>query len=198
MQQGFVQQGFVQQGFVLWLTGLSGAGKTTIAHAVEAELKRLNHRVEVLDGDVVRAHLCQELGFSKVDRDKNIRRIGFVANLLSRNGVCTIVAAISPYQAIREELRQTVTNFVEVYVNAPLEVCEARDVKGLYARARAGEIQSFTGIDSPYEPPTNPEIICYTAEETLDDSVTKIINTLREMDLIAVQEPTLESVLVAS
>jgi adenylylsulfate kinase len=180
-----------EKGFVLWLTGLSGAGKTTIARAVEQELKSRDRLVEVLDGDIIRAHLCQDLGFSRVDRDMNIRRIGFVANLLSRNGVATIVSAISPFRDIREELRQTVNHFIEVYINAPLEVCESRDVKGLYAKARTGEIKSFTGIDSPYEAPTDPEIICYTAVETLEESVLKIITALEQMELIALEESLL-------
>lgn len=177
-----------QQGFVLWLTGLSGAGKTTIARSLEQELRSRNQLVEVLDGDVVRSQLCQDLGFSRRDRDINIRRIGFVANLLSRNGVATIVSAVSPYREIRDELRQSVNHFIEVYVNAPLEVCESRDVKGLYAKARSGEIKSFTGIDSPYEPPIHPEITCYTAEETLGESTAKILRTLEQMELIAVAD----------
>lgn len=173
-----------QTGFVLWLTGLSGAGKTTIAHCLEAQLRSHDRLIEVLDGDVIRTQLCQGLGFSRVDRETNIRRIGFVANLLSRNGVGVIVSAISPYRELREELRQTIPNFIEVYVNAPLEICEARDVKGLYAKARAGEIKAFTGIDSPYEAPTNPDVMCYTAEETLNDSVSKIVSALERRSLI--------------
>lgn len=179
------------QGCVLWLTGLSGAGKTTIARAVEQELKARNCRVEVLDGDLVRAHLCQDLGFSKRDRDTNVRRLGFVANLLSRNGVIAIVSAISPFREIRDELRQTVCNFIEVYVNAPIETCEARDVKGLYAKARAGEIKAFTGIDSPYEAPLHPDIVCYTAEEPLEESVTKVLNALEARAYFAQQASTL-------
>lgn len=173
-----------QTGFVLWLTGLSGAGKTTIADHLETELKSRDQLIEVLDGDVIRTQLCQGLGFSRTDRETNIRRIGFVANLLSRNGVGVIVSAISPYRDLREELRQTIPNFIEVYVNAPLDVCEARDVKGLYAKARAGEIKAFTGIDSPYEAPMNPDIMCYTAEESLNDSVSKIIRLLEQRSLI--------------
>ncbi len=182
-----------QTGFVLWLTGLSGAGKTTIAHHLEAELKSRSQSIEVLDGDVIRTQLCQGLGFSRVDRETNIRRIGFVANLLSRNGVGVIVSAISPYRELREELRQTIPNFIEIYVNAPLEVCEARDVKGLYAKARAGEIKAFTGIDSPYEAPTHPDVVCYTAEETLSDSVGKIISALELRSLIPAEASMLLS-----
>lgn len=174
-----------QTGFVLWLTGLSGAGKTTIAHHLEAELKSRDRAIEVLDGDIIRTQLCQGLGFSRIDRETNIRRIGFVAHLLGRNGVGVIVSAISPYRDLREELRQTIPNFIEVYVNAPIDVCEARDVKGLYAKARAGEIKAFTGIDSPYEVPTDPDVVCYTAEETLNESVAKITRLLEQRSLIS-------------
>lgn len=173
-----------RQGFVVWLTGLSGSGKSTIAKGLEFKLKRRGCAVEILDGDIVRTHLSKGLGFSRDDRDTNIRRIGFVANLLSRNGVVTIVSAISPYRSVRNELRQTVTNFVEVYVNAPLAVCEARDVKGLYAKARTGEIQCFTGISDPYEEPLHPEVVCYTTEETIDQSIDKVIARLEQTRLI--------------
>ena len=166
------------QGVTLWFTGLSGSGKTTIAKAVESELRSRHCKVEMLDGDIVRTNLSKGLGFSKEDRDINVRRIGFVANLLSRNGVIAITAAISPYRAIRDEIRAMTENFMEVYVNAPLELCEARDVKGLYARARVGEIKNFTGIDDPYEEPINPEVVCYTAKESLQESVDKVITDL--------------------
>ena len=155
----------MEKGFILWFTGLSGSGKTTITKALEPELKVRGCKVEILDGDVVRTNLSKGLGFSQEDRNTNIRRIGFVAHLLSRNGVVAMTAAISPYRAIRDEIRAMEPNFVEVYVTAPLEVCEGRDVKGLYAKARAGEIKGFTGIDDPYEEPVNPEIICYTERE---------------------------------
>jgi len=166
------------QGIILWLTGLSGAGKTTIASSVAQELRTRDCRVELLDSDVVRTHLSQELGFSKEDRNINVRRIGFVADLLSRNGVVAIVAAISPYREIREELKQTTTNFVEVYVHAPLAVCESRDVKGLYAKARAGQILNFTGISHPYEEPVNPEVICFTNQFTIKQCVHQVISYL--------------------
>ncbi len=172
------------QGVTLWFTGLSGAGKTTISQRVESELKLRNCRVELLDGDIVRTHLSKGLGFSKEDRDTNIRRIGFVANLLSRNGVIAIIAAISPYRALRDEVRTMTTNFVEVYVKAPLHVCEARDVKGLYAKARSGEIKHFTGIDDPYEEPLHPEVICSTVEESIDESVAKVIIALEKLGYI--------------
>ncbi|MFM9265529.1 adenylyl-sulfate kinase [Tychonema sp. BBK16] len=174
----------MDKGFILWFTGLSGSGKTTISKALEPELKARGCKVEILDGDVVRTNLSKGLGFSKADRDTNILRIGFVANLLSRNGVVAITAAISPYQAIRDQVRALESNFVEVYVKAPLEVCEARDVKGMYAKARRGEIKGFTGIDDPYEEPLNPEIICYTDEETVQESVTKILGKLEELGYI--------------
>jgi adenylylsulfate kinase len=135
-----------QRGVTIWLTGLSGAGKTTISNALEQELRSRCSKIEVLDGDIVRENLTKGLGFSKPDRDENIRRIGFVTNLLTRNGVVVLVSAISPYRDIRQEVKQKVGDFIEVYVNAPLAVCESRDVKGLYKKARAGEIKSFTGL----------------------------------------------------
>lgn len=165
----------MQCGVTVWFTGLSGAGKTTICQAVEQQLRSQGYRVEVLDGDVVRENLTKGLGFSKADRDENIRRIGFVANLLTRNGVVVLVSAISPYREIREEVRRNIGNFIEVYVSAPLDVCEQRDVKGLYKRARAGEIKNFTGIDDPYEPPLNPEVDCKTHQETQAESVAKVM-----------------------
>ncbi len=173
------------KGVTIWFTGLSGAGKTTISREVEARLRAQGYKVEVLDGDVVRTHLTKGLGYSKEDRDENIRRIGFVAHLLTRNGVIVIVSAISPYRAIRDEIRAKIGNFVEVYVNAPLEVCEARDVKGLYKKARAGEIKMFTGIDDPYEPPLNPEIECRTDIETLEESVEKVLRGLEKLGYIS-------------
>jgi len=174
----------MEKGFILWFTGLSGSGKTTISKALEPELKRRGCKVEILDGDVVRTNLSKGLGFSQEDRDTNIRRIGFVAHLLSRNGVAAMTAAISPYRAIRDEIRAIEPNFVEVYVTAPLAVCEGRDVKGLYAKARAGEIKGFTGIDDPYEEPLNAEIICYTERETVEESVKKVLSKLEDLGYI--------------
>ena len=168
-----------QIGVTLWFTGLSGAGKTTISQAVEKELRLLDYKkVESLDGDVVRQNLTKGLGFSREDRNENIRRIGFVANLLTRNQVIVLVSAISPYREIRTEVRDRIGDFIEVYVNAPLEVCEERDVKGLYKKARSGIIKNFTGIDDPYEPPINPEVECKTDSETLEQSVAKVLSQL--------------------
>jgi adenylylsulfate kinase len=168
-----------QRGVTVWFTGLSGAGKTTITRAVEEKLRQQSYQVEILDGDIVRENLTKGLGFSKADRDENIRRIGFVAHLLTRNGVIVLVSAISPYRDIRNEVRDRIGDFVEVYVSAPLDVCEHRDVKGLYKRARSGEIKSFTGIDDPYEAPLNPEVNCETHQETLEESVAKVMAALQ-------------------
>lgn len=170
-------------GVTLWFTGLSGAGKTTISQAVEKELRLQGCKVEVLDGDIVRQNLTKDLGFSREDRDENIRRIGFVANLLTRNQVIVLVSAISSYREIRTEVRQRIGNFIEVYVNAPLVVCEQRDVKGLYKKARSGIIKNFTGIDDPYEPPINPEVECNTDKESLEQSVAKVLNQLTDLGL---------------
>lgn len=169
-----------QAGFTLWFTGLSGAGKSTIANILGKKFKEKGLKVEILDGDMVRTHLSKGLGFSKEDRDANIKRIGYVASLLSRNGVIVITAAISPYKEIREEVRNMHENFVEVYVKCPLEVLEKRDIKGLYKKARAGEILQFTGISDPYEEPTTPEIIVETDKETPEQSVNKILRWLKE------------------
>jgi len=166
------------QGGVVWLTGLSSAGKTTIGQELFDRLRGLGHKVELLDGDIVRQRLSKGLGFSKEDRDENIRRIGFVAELLARNGVTVIVSAISPYRALRDEIRLAIPGFVEVYVNAPLAVCEERDVKGLYRKARAGELHGFTGVDDPYEAPLQPEVECRTDLESVESSVQKILEYL--------------------
>ena len=174
-----------QRGVTVWLTGLSGAGKTTITQALEEKLRSHDYPLEVLDGDIVRTNLTKGLGFSKEDRDENIRRIGFVSHLLTRNGVIVIVSAISPYRQMREEVREKIGDFVEVFVNAPLAVCEGRDVKGLYKKARAGEIKSFTGIDDPYEPPLHPEVECRTDLETLEESVAKVWMKLEELGYLS-------------
>ena len=165
-------------GFTIWFTGLSGAGKTTLGKKIEKILLKRGMNVELLDGDVVRTNLSKGLGFSKEDRDTNIRRIGFVSSLLARNNTVCIAAAISPYQVIRDEVRGMHENFVEVYTECSIEKLEERDTKGLYKKARAGEIKGFTGIDDPYEAPANPEVEVHTENEGIDESVDKIIRYL--------------------
>ena len=172
------------RGVVIWFTGLSGSGKTTVAQIVEDKLLDAGIPTEMLDGDVVRENLSKGLGFSKEDRDTNIRRIAFVAHLLQRNGVFVITAAISPYEAVRQEARAMAKDFVEVFADAPLEVCEERDVKGLYAKARAGEIKGFTGIDDPYEAPTDAEIVLATDKLTPEESAQQVIDKLVELKYI--------------
>lgn len=173
------------KGLTLWFTGLSGSGKSTLAQYLTPMLREMGHRVEVLDGDEVRENLSKGLGFSKEDRDTNIRRIGYVANMLARNGVISITAAISPYTAIRREVRERAqAPFVEVYVRCPLEVVEERDTKGLYKKARAGIIKNFTGISDPYEEPEAPEVVVDTAAETIEQSAAKVIAFLRSRDLL--------------
>ena len=169
----------LSQGLTVWFTGLPSAGKTTLAHALEKRLLDAGHLVEVLDGDVVRTHLTKGLGFSKADRDENVRRIGFVADLLSRNRVVVLASVISPYREVRDEVRALHGDrFFEVHVAAPVEVCAARDVKGLYARHRAGEITGLTGVDDPYEEPLAPELVLTTDSESVDDSVERLWQAL--------------------
>ena len=172
------------KGFTLWFTGLSGSGKSTLALAVEKELKRRGMNVEVLDGDVVRTNLSKGLGFSQEDRDINIRRIGFVCNLLTRNDAVAIAAAISPYKAIRDENREMIGRFVEVYCECPIDELIKRDTKGLYKKALAGEIKGFTGIDDPYEAPESPEVTVNSSTESIDESAGKILRTLELMNFI--------------
>lgn len=167
-----------QKGFTVWFTGLSGAGKTTIARALEPALRSRGLKVEMLDGDVVRTNLSKGLGFSKEDRDTNILRIGFVAHLLSRNGVAVIASAISPYRETRDQVRAQIGDFIEVYVSCPLEELVRRDVKGLYEKALRGEIENFTGVSDPYEPPLNPEVVVETDKETVEESLAKVLAAL--------------------
>jgi adenylylsulfate kinase len=170
------------RGFTLWFTGLSGAGKTTISEIVEHELRARFGRVEVLDGDIVRTNLSKGLGFSREDRDTNILRIGFVADLLSRNGVGVIVSAISPFKEARDQVRRSIgEGFIEIFVDAPLEVCAERDVKGLYKKAFSGEISQFTGVSDPYEPPVAPELHIRTDEEEPNESARRVILKLEEL-----------------
>jgi adenylylsulfate kinase len=166
------------RGFTLWFTGLSGSGKTTISEIVEHELRERERQVEVLDGDIVRTNLSKGLTFSRDDRNINVLRIGFVANLLTRNGVGVIVSAISPYKEARDQVRRRIVDFVEVFVDAPLEVCAERDVKGLYKKAFAGEIEQFTGVSDPYEPPNAPDLVLKTDEESPAESARRVIEKL--------------------
>ena len=178
-----------EKGFTIWFTGLSCSGKSTLSKVLETELrKRGRTKIEVLDGDVVRTNLSQGLGFSKEDRDTNIKRIGFVCKLLTRNGVVAIAAAISPYRGVREFNRKEIGDFIEVYCKCPLEVCVRRDVKGLYKKALAGKIKNYTGVDDPYEEPLNPEVTLETDKETHEESVAKIIRKLEMMGYLPAEE----------
>jgi sulfate adenylyltransferase len=173
-----------RRGLTVWLTGLSAAGKSTLAELLAHRLLEYGRASTVLDGDIVRTHLSKGLGFSRADRDTNIRRMGFVAALITRHGGTVICAAISPYRALRAEIRARIGNYVEVFANAPLEVCEARDRKGCYRKARAGKIKDFTGVDDPYEPPLRDFIECLTDRETPEESVAKTIQRLHELGYI--------------
>jgi adenylyl-sulfate kinase len=175
----------VGRGFVVWFTGLSGAGKSTLAQELESVFRRRGLKVEVLDGDVVRTNLSKGLGFSKEDRDTNIRRIGFVCKLLARNGVAVIAAAISPYREVRDEIRRDIGDFFEVYVNCPIDILEQRDAKGLYAKALKGEIPNFTGISDPYEEPLSPEITLATDKLSVEESLTALVAQLEQMGYLA-------------
>ncbi len=180
------------RGFTLWFTGLSGAGKTTIAEIVEKDLRDRRVPIEVLDGDIVRTNLSKGLGFSREDRDTNVLRIGFVADLLTRNGVGVIVSAISPFKEVRDQVRRNIgEDFIEIFVDAPLEVCAERDVKGLYKKAFAGEIPQFTGVSDPYEPPAAPELHIKTNEETPRESAARVVAKLEELGYVRpVGEPS--------
>ena len=175
-------------GFTIWFTGLSGSGKSTLSEVIEQHMKVLGRNVEVLDGDIVRTHLSKGLGFSREDRDTNIKRIGFVCNLLTRNGVICISAAIAPYREARDWARKEIGNFVEVYVRCPIDVCRQRDVKGLYKLVDEGKIKNFTGVDDPYEEPLHPELIVETDKETVEESVTRIFARLAELGYLESEE----------
>ena len=168
-------------GFTIWFTGLSGAGKSTLSEIIEQRLRARGRNVEVMDGDIVRTHLSKGLGFSKEDRDTNIKRIAFVCGLLTRNGVVCISAAISPYSEARAWARQEIGNFVEIYVKCPLDVCRQRDVKGLYKLVDEGKVKNFTGVDDPYEAPENPELVIETDKESIEESVARIFARLEEL-----------------
>ena len=183
-----------REGFCVWFTGLPSAGKSTLARLLEAELVRRGRHVEVLDGDEVRLRLTKGLGFSKEDRDENIRRISYVARLLARNGVVAITAAISPYRAVRAEARQEMERFVEVYVRCPLDVCIQRDVKGLYKKALAGEVKNFTGVSDPYEEPLAPELVIESSQEDKEASVRRILARLEELGHIRPARPGMQDV----
>jgi len=175
-------------GFTIWFTGLSGSGKSTLSEVIEQRMKALGRNVEVLDGDIVRTHLSKGLGFSREDRDTNIKRIGFVCNLLTRNGVICISAAIAPYRDARDWARKEIGNFVEVYVRCPLDVCRQRDVKGLYKLVDEGKIKNFTGVDDPYEEPLHPELIVETDKETVEESVARIFAKLTQLGYLEAED----------
>jgi adenylyl-sulfate kinase len=166
------------EGLTIWLTGLSSAGKSTIAGKLFTTLLARGLEVEWLDGDVVRQHLSKGLGFTKEDRDENIRRIGFLCEMLTRHGVVAIVSAISPYRSVRDEIRNKIGRFLEVYVHAPLQVCERRDLKGIYKKCRAGEMSGVTGIDAPYEEPFAPEVECCTSQESPEQSAARVLEVM--------------------
>jgi len=173
-----------QKGFTVWFTGLPCSGKTTIADRVAEVIRNNGHRVERLDGDTVRQGLTSDLGFTKEDRDENIKRVTFVSKLLTRNGVIILATFVSPYRERRKKTREEIGDFIEVYTRCPIEVCIARDVKGMFKKALAGEISNFTGIDDPYEEPDNPELIVDTDKKSIDESVQKVLNKLNKLSYI--------------
>lgn len=174
-------------GFTIWFTGLSGAGKTTLASAVAARLRNAGARVELFDGDVLRREISNDLGFSREDRDRNILRIGFLCEVLTRHGVIAIAAAISPYRETRDEVKRRIGRVLEVFVDCPLDVLSARDPKGLYKKALAGEIQNFTGVSDPYEPPLNPDVVVATDHDTVEEGVAKIVGELKRRNWFQIE-----------
>ncbi len=176
--------------FTIWFTGLSGSGKSTLSRRTYLEIRRRGLAAELLDGDIIRTNFSQELGFTKRERDINVKRIGFLSWLLNKHGIISVVAAIAPYENTRQINRALIPNYLEVFCNCPLEVVERRDPKGLYLQARKGQIPHFTGISDPYEPPKNPEIVCYTDRESIEESFSKIISYLEEKKLIPTQPLT--------
>ena len=182
-----------QQGMTVWFTGLPCSGKSTVSLLVAEQLRNRGSKVELLDGDIVRQNLTKGLGFSREDRDENIRRIGFVCHLLTRNGVVAISAAISPYRLVREHVRRLIGSFLEVHVNCPLEVCIQRDVKGMYKKALAGELAHFTGVSDPYEEPLNPELVLFTDRETPQESAQKVLGLLVASDCLPKETPVWRS-----
>lgn len=181
----------LSRGVTLWFTGLPSSGKSTLARSLERLLKKKRIPVELLDGDVVRTHLSKDLGFSREDRDTNIKRIGFVCQLLSRHGVAAIASLVSPYRDSRDYNRALIGSFVEVYVKASAEACAKRDVKGLYQKAFAGEIKGFTGVDDPYEAPLAAEIVCDTENESAEESLTKVVRRLAELGYLKKKNDTI-------
>lgn len=176
-----LQKATLKKGVTVWFTGLPSSGKSTIARLVERQCRKWKIKTELLDGDVVRTHLSKGLGFSKEDREINVKRIAFVCQLLTRNDVMAIASAISPYRETREQARQMIGSFVEVYVKTSIEECEKRDVKGLYQKARAGVVKGMTGVDDPYELPVNPEVVCETEKESPEECAAKVISKLRDL-----------------
>ncbi len=179
-------ESLLTRGVTIWFTGLPSSGKSTLARQLERQFRKWKIRTELLDGDVIRTNLSKGLGFSKEDRDINIKRVGFVCQLLTRQDVAAIVSVVSPYRQTRESVRRSIGNFVEVYVKTSAAECERRDVKGLYKKARAGEIKGFTGVDDPYEEPLQPEVICETEKETPEQSLDKVIKTLERLGYLKI------------
>ena len=173
-----------QRGFTLWFTGLPSSGKSTIADAVAEALRKRGLKTERLDADIIRKHLWKELGYSKEDRDENIRRASFLAKLLTRNGIAVLTSFISPYRELRDYARREIGNFVEIYVKCPVDVCIQRDARGMYKKALAGEIPNFTGVSDPYEEPLNPEVLIESDKESLEESVTKVMTKIKELGYI--------------